>query len=1127
MKRVAGCFRFALTALSALLLLAGAAMGQTGELTEPPEVKPEALQSRIRRIEEAADLQPEVKDELLKEYRAALESAQQVRQARSEAEDFEQQASAAPERLQQLKSEIDQPEQPVEEPPGGLALDELRERLAAKEAELKAARDRLEELKRERQQRAERRRQLPAEQGKWQSELQDLRQKLAGPLAEDPVLAAARRSRALARRDALEAKLDRSDEELASYEARSGLLEARIKHAEQRVERARKVVERWQQAVERRATQEAEAAARKVAAEAAEVPPALKETARENRQLADLRVRVTEEGHEAGRKLAQIVEQEKSLSEELAKARSRVEEDGLTRAMGSYLRRKRGEMPEVSGHLRKFRSRQQELAEARVKLFELRQQLQGLQDLDAGVDRAMERLGNGLNEQQRQRLRRTVRDLLTTRRETLEKLASEYEEVYTSNLAQLNTAELQLVETIREYREFIDTNILWFRSSTGLSTKSLPQMAEAGAWLAAPGNWHRLGGGLLADARRLPLVYALALLAVAALLVFRRRVRAGLLSSGRKVVRMESDSFLYTLAALALSALLAAPIPLLLAFVGWRLVSALQGTDFTTALGHGLQAAAIAYLTIDLLRVVCTEEGLFDRHFRWRTRPLLEFRRNLTWLLPVLIPVVFLAASLRAQPNQLWAESLGRISLMVALVVAAVFILRVLRFRGGILQETLENKSEGWLNRLRWFWYLGAALVPVALAVAVGAGWYYTGVVLSIRMVDTVWLLLAVVVVYELLLRWLFIQRRQLALEKARQRREAQEAEREEGAERPAEEGGEVQVEEPEVSLYTSSAQTLQLLRSLYWFAVLLVLWGVWNNVLPALSVLKEVELESDLPITLAGVGLAIVVTAVTVLAAKNIPGLLEIAALQHLPLEAGVRFAISTICRYVIVVIGIIAAAGALGIGWQHVQWLAAAVGVGLGFGLQEIFANFVSGLIILFERPMRVGDIVTVGDVTGTVSRIRIRATTIVDWDRKELVVPNREFITGRLINWTLSDRILRVIVPVGIAYGSDTELAVETLLEVARGNANALEEPEPSVLFMGFGESTLNFELRVFVPNVELRLKVRHELTMAVDRAFREKGIEIAFPQQDLHVRSIEDALTVRRKPESPQDSEESAE
>jgi potassium efflux system protein len=215
----------------------------------------------------------------------------------------------------------------------------------------------------------------------------------------------------------------------------------------------------------------------------------------------------------------------------------------------------------------------------------------------------------------------------------------------------------------------------------------------------------------------------------------------------------------------------------------------------------------------------------------------------------------------------------------------------------------------------------------------------------------------------------------------------------------------------------------------------------------------------------------------------------------------------VTTICRYVLTLVGVAFSCRIVGITWASVQWLVAAMTVGLGFGLQEIFANFVSGLILLIERPLRVGDLVTVGSVTGTVSKMHIRATTVSDFDRRELVVPNKKFITDEFVNWTLSDPITRVVLPVGIAYGSETNRAHGLLLKVAEEHPLVLADPAPSAMFSGFGDSTLDFQLRVFIPTRDTYPIVVHELNMAIDREFAKAEIEIAFPQRDINVRSIE--------------------
>ena len=189
----------------------------------------------------------------------------------------------------------------------------------------------------------------------------------------------------------------------------------------------------------------------------------------------------------------------------------------------------------------------------------------------------------------------------------------------------------------------------------------------------------------------------------------------------------------------------------------------------------------------------------------------------------------------------------------------------------------------------------------------------------------------------------------------------------------------------------------------------------------------------------------------------------------------------------------------------WNKLQWLVAALSVGLGFGLQEIFANFISGLIILFERPVRIGDMVTIGEMTGTVSRIRIRATTITELDRKESIIPNKVFVTERLLNWSLSDCVTRITLHIRLGHDADLEQARSIMLQCMQENYRVLEDPEPVVLFLEAGLSSFNHEMRYHVGEISDRNTSIDEIHNRLVERFRDAGIRMAFQQLDVHVKA----------------------
>jgi small-conductance mechanosensitive channel len=183
----------------------------------------------------------------------------------------------------------------------------------------------------------------------------------------------------------------------------------------------------------------------------------------------------------------------------------------------------------------------------------------------------------------------------------------------------------------------------------------------------------------------------------------------------------------------------------------------------------------------------------------------------------------------------------------------------------------------------------------------------------------------------------------------------------------------------------------------------------------------------------------------------------------------------------------------------------------VGIGFGLQAIVNNFASGLILLFERPVKVGDTIQIGDQLGEVRDLGLRATVIKTYDSAEIVVPNSDLITGQLTNWTLAERRIRLKLPVGVAYGSDVEQVMALLMECAAENPKALKTPAPRVLFLAFGASSLDFELRVWIGEFTDRRIVQSDINRAIEKKLREAGIEIPFPQQDIYLRGLPEALS----------------
>ncbi|WGE88312.1 mechanosensitive channel MscK [Actinobacillus equuli subsp. haemolyticus] len=408
-------------------------------------------------------------------------------------------------------------------------------------------------------------------------------------------------------------------------------------------------------------------------------------------------------------------------------------------------------------------------------------------------------------------------------------------------------------------------------------------------------------------------------------------------------------------------------------------------------------------------------------------------------------------------------------------------------------------------------------LAPIALVVLIGLGYYYTSLVIIEHLVSTYFAVMTWIILRNVFYRTFHVTSRRLAYRRLQEKRESALAKVTNTEQQIAQSEDDIPFELHDDTLAVSEIkdQMLKLIDLLLWAALFGLLYWVWSDLVTvayylngvtlwqqATETAKGVVMES---ITLLNLLVAFGILFVTYVLIRNLSGLLEALVFSNLKLSQGTPYTVTTLLTYLLIVLGATLAFATLGMSWSKLQWLFTALSVGLGFGMQEIFANFVSGIIILFERPVRIGDMITIGTFNGTVSKIRIRATTLIDNDKKEVIVPNKAFITERIVNWALTTSMTRLVIQVGVAYGSDLDLVKRLLLQAAEENTSVLKDPAPVAYFLTFGASTLDHELRVHVGQILDRTRTIDELNRRINQLFAEHNIEIAFNQLDVFIKN----------------------
>lgn len=577
-------------------------------------------------------------------------------------------------------------------------------------------------------------------------------------------------------------------------------------------------------------------------------------------------------------------------------------------------------------------------------------------------------------------------------------------------------------------------------------------------------------------------------------------IKDRLASLASRVNTLTNDSHWLTPEAMFWTILLALPSTLMF-FTAYNAIGFLFFND-PIAIGRwGVRVTLYWWFFATVLSLL-RPNGLAFRHFGMPQESNRIFQRIIKqsiWIVGLL-----LVSSIPSQIDEIGYlnDAIGQVMSIIALALC-LFVVRPLLNRA-IREYQKAKKEEGATNTsisLFRLLRLILVIVPISLIILIILGYYYTAVYLITHLLNSYFVILLWVFGRYFAYRFVAISARRLAYRRLQdKRRKLREQVLENGTK-----------EDEAIKLSVVNQQIYRVTDLIGWVVLFASLYVIWSDLISVAYYLDGVilwesnegnQVESVTLLNLMRASLYVVITYVLI---KNIAGILEVTVFSKMPLSKGTPQTIITMLTYIIVTFGSVSAFSALGISWTKIQWIFTALSVGFGFGVREIFGSFVSGSILLFERPIRVGDKVTVGQYTGIITKIRLRSTTLLNSDHMEVVLPNQAFVTDRFINWTLNNTITRLQIFFKVSYDTDLDLMQRLLLQAVNEAPKVLSEPKVEINMLHFGDNALEHELVVFVGELGDRIETMNFLQYRINQLFRENGIRFALNQLDVHLHS----------------------
>ncbi|MDP5133469.1 MAG: mechanosensitive ion channel [Paraglaciecola sp.] len=913
----------------------------------------------------------------------------------------------------------------------------------------------------------------------------------------------------------LRSKVALLEREVATIPARQALVDAQVAHLKKQLEVGEIDIQQVQTQLEKQRTTGANLAIEnaKRDVQQTEGSSVLNTIAKENLSLANNLQTIVLNTPQIDDNSLRLRQQQQNIKQSSQIVSQILATGQITDELGILLHRLRSGLPQESPLSNRLENINEEIVKHQLNLIVWQDNLRTINETKPYIAlvsaKKSSALSTDINKLSQQEIS-TLGSLKTSQAVLLQQLI----DAANNQLENLVDEKLMIVDvknSTAELKALLDRRLVWLPSYTQLADNVLPYLMTSLQWYADSAAWAQVGHDLWQGINKNTLLSLVAVFLFALLLLLRPILKKSLGRLSMHIGNVGKDTHWATPLALFETIILALPLPLAIGAIAGLIRAGADDNVFSNAIVTALAAVSSLSLTLLFFRSMCRKNGIFVAHFAWSDKARAKLGELLTWFAWYQGLATFIFASAMASNQIELRYGIAIFAFITMSLGIAIFSFSFFKPKTGVAVNIVGHSPKSLLSQLA---FPVMVIAPVLIGLMPLIGFFDTAVELLTKLFQSGVALIFVSIFYGIAMRVLMVAYRRYLLRKAKIRRAKQEAQRAQQEEKAA--SGEAVPELIPDSPSDNQEAERKMRKSAMGLSSLLFiagLWFIWLPLLPALGIVNEIVLwqkdmtvdgiPSSEDVTLWNIIVSLLFLLGGFIAARNARGMLEISFFDKVSLDPGARYAAVTILGYVIMGTTLVLGLSQLGIDWSKLQWIVAALGVGLGFGLQEIVANFVSGLIILFERPVRVGDTVTIGDLSGTVSNIKIRATTITDFDNREVLLPNKSIITENVTNWTLHNPVTRLVVKIGIAYGSDTRAAKDLLLGVLEAHPDVLTNPAPSVFFTNHGESSLDFELRIFVDSPAKRLPVTHEINTLINEALSQNGFEIPFPQRDIHI------------------------